>query len=446
MEARRPSVLSIKQFDLGALIKLYHDMLKITDLMKTREGRELLTYVLKGYTIGLLFWQPSSRTFHSFLGAAYRLGAAVGNERGIKAHQGFWRRLWGGISGIFVKVRGKWVLLFSSEAKDAYFEDEIRAFATSYDALVLRTGEEGMVARAERIIRKSVGKILGFERYVPVVNAGDGTGEHPIQALKDLFAILLAFGWDLAKDWTKLRGLTIAFINDNRFSRTVHSLAWLLGKHFGMKLIFISPKGLEMPRHLLKEFRNKGIFFTEHCELQPADIYYDTRPQYEYYGSLMKAWAKLKALVLSHEYFKITKSIAEKYGVKLVLHPFPRSKKFDELPIWDPEDPETETWSLDTDERAGYFLQMALGTPTIMALLKYILNPYLDFGELEEERLRLSFHTQCLKCRRIESESTGWSEKPYVRLLKRLAKIPLCGICLEEKERHQPLTENTPQV
>ncbi len=426
---------SSKQCNLGFIIHILKSAARIEAFLKTEEGAELLTYVLRGKIIGELFWQASSRTFHSFLSAAYALGASVGSERGIKAPKVFWQWVIDFFISIFKKVQEKYILLFSSEMKDAYYEDEIRAFASSYDLLVLRTGRKGLVDRAAEIIEKSLGKIRGFTKHVPVISGGDGDGEHPSQTLIDVCALFRGLHLDPENDFGKLQNLHISFVNDGRHSRTVHSLAWTLGVHFKMVLHFVSRKGLEMSKEFLDELREHRVKFFEHSFLVPSDILYVQRPQDEYYGAFGKLWQNiLKLFGKKEQYFSITKEVADKLGVKLVLHPFPRSKKYNELPIWEPSNSLTENISLDTDSRAGYFEQMSLAKPIRMALLVYFLRPKFDYGKLKQAWLERSFITQCGACGCLESTVAGWGDKP-VRRVEYLPGIPFCPECLQKNSQ-----------
>ncbi len=94
------------------------------------------------------------------------------------------------------------------------------------------------------------------------------------------------------------------------------------------------------------------------------------------------------------------------------MHPFPRSKHGNELPIWLSNKPEAWSNSLDKDHRAFYFDQMAVGVPVRMALLKYLLNPYLDLKKLKEEKLIREIKSQCAGCNRIEYHELGWTDSP----------------------------------
>ena len=92
------------------------------------------------------------------------------------------------------------------------------------------------------------------------------------------------------------------------------------------------------------------------------------------------------------------------------MHPFPRSKHGNELPIWLPNKPETWIDSLDKDPRAMYFYQMAVSVPVRMALLKYLLNPGLDLNKLRQEKLIHGIKNQCVVCSRMEYYELGWTE------------------------------------
>lgn len=373
MNCRWKEFISVRHCTLDDVSKIYNEAFYAEKLleMESSAGRNSLIRTLPGFVIGEIFWQESSRTYHSFAAAGARLGASVFCERGVKKTK--WK------DG---KKVIRWELVFSSEAKDAYLEDEVRAWASFYDLLIFRTPEEGMVQRMVNILRE-----FGYD--TPVINAGDGKGEHPTQTLLDGFCLFKKLGLDIEKDWKKLSEYPVAMVNDCKNSRTIHSLAWFLGVVFKMPLLFISPPGLEMPRHILCELEAAGVRYSEHNSLQQAPIYYVTRLQKEYF----KNEAEFQKC---RKYFSITREVADKFRVEIVMHPFPRSKQGNELPIWLPSDPRTHEVSLDKDPRAAYFHQMRCGIPLRMALIKELLNPYVDFRdlwtrELLKQRLRRSF-------------------------------------------------------
>src|SRR3989344_8549572 len=174
------SIISVDQFskkDIDVIFKRaasYRDALKRGDVLDD----------LRGKLVTALFYEPSSRTFGSFIAATQRLGGGI------------------------IPIQGG---QFSSVVKGETLEDTIRVFSNYSDAIALRHSEEGAAKRAADVA------------YVPVINAGDGVGEHPTQALLDLFTIHRKFG--------KTNGLKIAMVGDLKYGRTVHSLLELLSLH-----------------------------------------------------------------------------------------------------------------------------------------------------------------------------------------------------------------------
>lgn len=405
---RLKHILSSKQFDLGFLVNLYKDTRTIERLLKTNEGEELLLNVLPGKRIGAFFWQESSRTLESFNAAGGGLGAFVFNERGSKVSK--------------KDENGNdymdWELIFSSAAKKAKLSDEFLAWAFSHHALVLRTHRNGMPEKAAQVIDLYMPR---FGRHVPVINAGDRTNEHPTQALLDLYTILQAFNLDIEKDWERLKNYSIAFVGDP-IGRAVRSLAFLAGGLLKMELKFIAPQGLKMSEVLRQELTQLEVQFSEHTIFQPADIYYVLRLQDEYASAHSN---KLKELT---SYYSVTKLIADQNKVKAVMHPFPRSEEYNELPAAEDSD-----LSLDMDERNFYFQQMANGVPVRMALLKYLLKPGLELNKLDEMQIERSYNTQCLSCLRIWSPILKWSRVPYPKRVETYSKIPFCPDCEYDK-------------
>jgi aspartate carbamoyltransferase catalytic subunit len=382
-------ISSAQQFDLNFLCNLYRDVAFIRDLAETRDGKAILTYTLPGFTVGEFFWQESSRTYHSFGGAARRLGANVDGERGTKRIQVE--------NGENVT---KWDLTFSSAMKDANLEDEVIAWASYYDALILRTPEEGMFKRIHTYLRE-------FGYMLPLINAGDGKGEHPTQALLDLYTFATFFSINLETEWIKLRQYPVAFVNDCLQSRTIHSLAWLLGVVFKVPLLFISPPELAMPRELLGELTRAGAKYAEYDSFQQAPVYYVTRVQKEYTG------LSAKKIALYQKEFSVTQKVVRDMNIHCLMHPFPRSKGAGEIPIWLPEDIRTHKLSPDKMEQAAYFYQMKCGLWVRMALLKYLLHPNFDMKHLLNKKLDRDWISQCNTCYRLEHASLGWSERPY---------------------------------
>ena len=395
MDKRLPHFIEVGQLDLNTLIKLYREADKIEEMFKNIDGRALLIEILKGRVLVNLFWQQSSRTRNSFAVAAQRLGASINQEVGIEKEV-----------KDNDKTKKSWTLVYSSEAKGESFDDTIRTFsALSYDALIMRYFEEGWVKRASEIMDN-------FEYGVPVINAGDGKGEHPTQALLDLRTILKRYNIDLSSDGSKLRNISIAFIGDMN-GRTIHSVSLLLAK-FGTKMIFISREALRLPENFKKRLDNLGVSYKEQEHLDSTDVWYVTRDQKEY-----------RSGEYAGEYYVIDKKNLERYKPDIILHPFPRNE---EIPMWSYDDPFTWEISVDKEPQAAYFEQMRHGLFVRAALLKYTLAPNIEFTDLWDRRLRDSFIKQCAVCSRVESKLMGWSEK--ILPLTKLPKVvcPRCQI------------------
>ena len=167
--------------------------------------------LLKGKILANLFYEPSTRTSSSFMAAMQRLGGAVIPISEVK---------------------------YSSVAKGESLPDTVRTLGCYADVIVLRHPEVGSAALAA----KHAGK--------PVINAGDGVGEHPTQALLDTFTIREELG--------RLDNLTVTMLGDLKYGRTVHSLARLLTQFNGIKLNYVSPDILRMPQDVMDEVARKG--------------------------------------------------------------------------------------------------------------------------------------------------------------------------------------------
>jgi carbamoyl-phosphate synthase/aspartate carbamoyltransferase len=205
------------------------------------------------------------------------------------------------------------------------------------DAIVIRHPEKGSAALAAKYSR------------VPVLNAGDGIGEHPTQAFLDVFTIREELG--------TVNGLTITIIGDLKNGRTVHSLVKLLSL-YDVKIHYVSPESLQMPVDLVDELRANGLNQTEHNRLTDellsiTDVLYVTRVQKERFASELD-YNSVK------NYFCIsTNTLKSAKAHMIVMHPLPRVNEID------PE--------VDFDQRAVYFRQMKYGLYVRMALLALVL-------------------------------------------------------------------------
>ena len=266
----------------------------------------------KGRLLATLFFEPSTRTRLSFEAAMLRLG---GSCLGF-ADPGS-----------------------SSASKGESLADTIRMAASYADAIVMRNPKEGAALLASRC------------SSVPVINAGDGGHHHPTQTLTDLLTIKRLLG--------KIGNLTVGFCGDLKFGRTVHSLAKALARYEKIKMIFISPRELELPDYIKKGILKKqNVDFEERENLEKSvgelDVLYMTRVQRERFFN-EDDYIRLKdTYVLNAEKMSAAK---EKM---IVLHPLPR---VNEISI-----------EVDEDKRAAYFRQAKYGMYVRMALLASVLG------------------------------------------------------------------------
>jgi aspartate carbamoyltransferase len=299
-------ILSIKQFD--------HDDIEfvfgVAEEMRAMVERVGAFDLLKGKLIANLFYEPSTRTSSSFAAAIQRLGGSVIQINDVK---------------------------YSSVAKGESLPDTVRTLEAYVDAIVLRHPETGSAAIAAAAAHK------------PIINAGDGIGEHPTQALLDLFTILEELG--------RLNGLTVTLLGDLKYGRTVHSLARLLSL-FGATLHYVSPGILRMPPEIIAELKAKGVPQTEHSGLDgllsQTDVLYVTRVQKERFENLDEYESVKGAYIITPEIMETAKD------QMVLMHPLPRVGEIS------PE--------VDADPRAAYFRQVQYGMYVRMALLALVLG------------------------------------------------------------------------
>ncbi|HEX9332356.1 MAG TPA: aspartate carbamoyltransferase [Anaerolineales bacterium] len=301
-------IISVKQFgrsDLEYVFGVAHEMRGMVERVGTFD-------LLKGKILANLFYEPSTRTSSSFTAAMERLGGSV-----IPINE----------------VR------YSSVSKGESLPDTIRTLECYADVIVLRHPETGSAAIAAEAARK------------PVINAGDGVGEHPTQALLDTFTIFEELGAG------QVDGMTITMLGDLKYGRTVHSLARLLSL-FKVKINYVSPEILRMPGEVMNEVAEKGIPQAEFNSLEQVlpetDVLYVTRVQKERFEDPAD-YEKVKgAYVIDPEIMKAAKQ------EMIVMHPLPR---VGEISV-----------DFDEDPRAAYFRQMEYGLYVRMALLAMVLG------------------------------------------------------------------------
>ena len=299
-------ILSISQFSLEDLAYIF-DVAEEFRLMVKRVGSLDL---LKGYILANLFYEPSTRTSSSFLAAIQRLGGTA-----IPINE----------------VR------YSSVSKGESLPDTIRTLEAYADVIVLRHPEVGSAALAARYAHK------------PIINAGDGIGEHPTQALLDLFTILQERG--------RIGGLTVTMLGDMKYGRTVHSLAKLLSL-FDVRINYVSPEILRMPAELIAQLNTKNIAQHEYTDLNAVlaetDILYVTRIQKERFTDPTEYESVKDAYVITPEIMERAKKDM------ILMHPLPRVGEI--------------SLEVDSDPRAAYFRQMEYGVYIRMALLALVLG------------------------------------------------------------------------
>lgn len=299
-------VLSVSQFCRDDLEYIFG----VAEAMRTMVAHIGTVDLLKGKILANLFYEPSTRTSSSFAAAMERLGGSV-----IQINE----------------VR------YSSVAKGESLPDTIRTLESYADVIVLRHPETGSAAIAAQYGRK------------PIINAGDGIGEHPTQALLDLFTIREELG--------TIDGLTVTMLGDLRYGRTVHSLARLLSL-YNVRLNYVAPEILRMPAELIEQLTAKGVRQAEYDTLDPVmaetDVLYVTRVQKERFADLSAYDAVKGAYVITPE------TMARFRSRMALMHPLPRVGEIA------PE--------VDSDPRAAYFRQMEFGLYVRMALLAMVLG------------------------------------------------------------------------
>ncbi|MCF7843083.1 MAG: aspartate carbamoyltransferase, partial [Lentisphaeria bacterium] len=216
--------------------------------------------------------------------------------------------------------------------------DTIRTLECYTDVIVLRHPEVGAAKIAADAARK------------PVINAGDGIGEHPTQALLDMFTIL--------EELHTVDGLTVTMVGDLKFGRTVHSLSRLLSL-YGVKINYVAPEILRMPAEIITELDEKGVSQAQYDVLteeviQSSDVLYVTRVQRERFKDTAEYEKTKDAFIISPD------TLTHAKDKMIVMHPFPRVNEI--------------TPGVDEDPRAAYFRQMEYGLYVRMALLAMVLG------------------------------------------------------------------------
>ena len=319
-------IITIDQFARGDLDTLFNAAASLRK--RIRKGDRGLTEICAGKVMATLFFESSTRTDLSFQAAMRRLGGDV-----ITASNG---------------------VQFSSMYKGEDLPDTVRAAGCYADVIVLRHPQLGSSYEAAHYLDMLNTRI---ENPAVVISGGDGIGEHPTQALLDLFTIVDHKG--------SLDGLTITMVGDLRHGRTVHSLAKLIARYGAsdVKVCFVSPDQLAMPAALVGMLRAGGVTVREtsnlHDVLGTTDVIYWTRVQEERFEKNPADYEAIK-----NDFIMTPSLLAEANADAVLMHPLPRKHE-----MGTPADHVI----LDADPRSIYFQQMENGMFVRMALLAKVL-------------------------------------------------------------------------
>ncbi|MBL8035415.1 MAG: aspartate carbamoyltransferase [Leptospiraceae bacterium] len=306
MSWRRQSILSAGQFSARDLEEILNLSGKLETALKNSRNLKLLD----DYVLATLFFEPSTRTRLSFEAAMHRLGGRVISAVGMQ---------------------------FSSLAKGETLFDTLKMVESYSDICAIRHSVEGASSLAARSIR------------IPVINAGDGAGEHPTQGLLDLYTIH-------RRGYLERPQMTVAFIGDIKYGRTIHSLVQLLS-HFKVNLVFISPRELSLPEKYHDLLKRAGVSYSETEDisaLREAHVGYVTRIQEERFID-HREYEKFKdAYVVDAEL------VGQCRKDLIVMHPLPRLTEV--------------STDLDAHPSAVYFEQANNGLYVRMALILGLLD------------------------------------------------------------------------
>ena len=298
-------VVEVGQFDRSWVETLFDHADHMRDLKPNSTP-------LQGRILATLFYEPSTRTRLSFESAMLRLGGQVISTENARE--------------------------FSSAIKGETVEDTVRIVAGYADGIVIRHYEQGAAGRA------------AAASPVPIVNGGDGPGEHPTQALLDLYTIRHELG--------RIDNLRVAIVGDLRFGRAARSLARLFCLSAGTELLFVSPPAVPMGEDVLAALEASGVRYRVETDLPrilpEVDVVYQTRIQRERFATPEEYEASRGHYVLDKDAFD------ELAPNAVVLHPLPR---VDEI-----------STEVDEDPRAAYFRQAHNGVFLRMALLDLLLG------------------------------------------------------------------------
>jgi len=299
-------IISIKDFSKQEITYILNYAKKMVPYAKGEKNASLM----KNKILSSLFYEPSTRTRLSFESAMHRLGGRVIGFADPTA---------------------------TSQKKGESLADSIRMADSYSDVIVIRHPQEGAARLAAEFAE------------VPVLNGGDGAGQHPTQCLLDLFTILT--------ERKNIKGNNVVLLGDLRYGRTVHSLAYALAL-FGADLTFVSPDTLRMPKEVIAECKDLGVEPSSTSNLdkamKDADVLYVTRIQRERFPDAEEYNKVVGTYKVDLELLKLAKKNL------IIMHPLPRVVEIDP--------------AIDVTPYALYFKQAFNGVPVRMALLSLILG------------------------------------------------------------------------
>jgi len=325
-------VLTVEQFSLEDLERIF----AVADRMRPYARRERATRVLEGAVLGNLFFEPSTRSRLSFGAAFNLLGGHVRETTGFA---------------------------FSSMAKGESIYDTSRVVSGYMDALVVRHPEEGAVAHFAAATR------------IPVINGGDGPGEHPTQALLDLYTLHRERGLRPGS----LGGINVAVVGDLRYGRTVHSLTKLLALESNVNFVCVAPDELQLPADLVARLREQGhrVHLTDDLAegLREADVVYATRIQRE-------RLPEDGSITIDADRFRIDRSAYDSLcrPGTVLMHPLPRDSRTGASELSD---------DLNDHPALAIFRQTDNGVPVRMALFALVLGVA---DQVEESDRKVAWH------------------------------------------------------
>ena len=307
VDIKNQDVINTKQFSREELELIMDKAAEYEEKLEKEENIK----VMEGKVLGALFFEPSTRTRLSFETAMHKLGGDVVTVADPKT---------------------------SSAAKGESMGDSIKTVEGYADIIAMRHPKIGSAEEAAEAAS------------IPILNGGDGAGQHPTQALLDIYTIF--------KEEGGVDGKTISLVGDLKNGRTVHSLVYLLAQFEDVKINLIAPERLAFPKKILEELKEMGAEVAEYTEmeepLKESDVVYMTRIQQERFDDPAE-YEKLKGVYK----LDMDKVNSAKTGLT-VMHPLPR---IDEIPV-----------EVDDYEGAAYFRQAANGVPVRMALISLILG------------------------------------------------------------------------